>query len=728
MIESLDEKKCSGCDICFPEPSLSRRHLMCTLRGSELLVRDLGSKNGTYLGSQRLEQAHLRSGVRLRAGNCFLRLEDEPNAADVGTGDSRKATVAMDEVGRSPAEDELPPEPVMLEVKPTDAAPSPSPDDLEGRVPDAEGFEEEEEPTPVEETVLQASASEEDDAARLIVKGDRWYVQDPATGIEVEIVPVQGEPGGPAAVEAGLPEVLPQAEPQQAAGLPALRQPGTDLAPIQATAVSAVPREGRLAGLWADPKKRWILIVVPVAAVVVIALAVALASVYLMPKPMPPPISRTAYRRAIAKAIKEYEQGDRETALATLVKLMKQPMRTKPRLAELFRDAVKADIAVTKDFAKSWDPAEDLWEEVKKYSRSPEPLRKIAADRLTWIQLEANNMASLNEAKRHLEEGDYKECLRFAANVTDASIFHKEAAPIVREAQDALLKKILSRAASAERARKWTDAIKHLREALEHDDSKEGEIKPKIAAFEKYERHRTSLEKARQLARSGRHADALRELKAIDAQSPYAREVENVRTQCQMRGAVQSAQDSYNAGNAQQALQLLSDAGLRSSGVYSKIHRVLEARKNAWKAMKENRFHDAESAWKSITTAESNKNNHYLQEAQRELNLLPARKRETAQQLAREANRAMDSREFRSAYEKFSEALLLDPKNSDAVEGLAKLKKAATMDYNLALNFRRSNRKKALQLLEDVMARLAPTDNLYTQAEREARRIREKGR
>jgi pSer/pThr/pTyr-binding forkhead associated (FHA) protein len=70
-----------GCEIRLPDPSVSHRHASIRQRGSDYVVVDEGSTNGTFVGPVRLSpQAPrlVRSGELLRVGRIWLELTIEP--------------------------------------------------------------------------------------------------------------------------------------------------------------------------------------------------------------------------------------------------------------------------------------------------------------------------------------------------------------------------------------------------------------------------------------------------------------------------------------------------------------------------------------------------------------------------------------------------------------------------------------------------------------------------
>lgn len=58
------------------EPSVSSHHCEVFLRGSEIVVKDLNSTNGTFIGGQRITEGPLKPGQVLRLGSVEVRLED----------------------------------------------------------------------------------------------------------------------------------------------------------------------------------------------------------------------------------------------------------------------------------------------------------------------------------------------------------------------------------------------------------------------------------------------------------------------------------------------------------------------------------------------------------------------------------------------------------------------------------------------------------------------------
>lgn len=69
----------SGADIELPDPEVSRRHATLECYGDTFVLRDEGSRNGTFMGTQRVDSARIedQSEFRLGSTRCLLIVTDE---------------------------------------------------------------------------------------------------------------------------------------------------------------------------------------------------------------------------------------------------------------------------------------------------------------------------------------------------------------------------------------------------------------------------------------------------------------------------------------------------------------------------------------------------------------------------------------------------------------------------------------------------------------------------
>lgn len=64
-----------ACHVRLTDRSISRRHVSVEIEGSRLRLLDLGSRNGTFVGTCEVKEVFLRSGAEVALGKTVLRLE-----------------------------------------------------------------------------------------------------------------------------------------------------------------------------------------------------------------------------------------------------------------------------------------------------------------------------------------------------------------------------------------------------------------------------------------------------------------------------------------------------------------------------------------------------------------------------------------------------------------------------------------------------------------------------
>jgi predicted component of type VI protein secretion system len=63
------------------EPSVSSHHCEVLLRGSDVVVRDLNSTNGTFINGEKISETVIKPGQVLRLGQIEMRLETDATAS-----------------------------------------------------------------------------------------------------------------------------------------------------------------------------------------------------------------------------------------------------------------------------------------------------------------------------------------------------------------------------------------------------------------------------------------------------------------------------------------------------------------------------------------------------------------------------------------------------------------------------------------------------------------------
>ena len=66
IMDRVEIGRALECDISILEPSLSRKHAELELVGDDLVLRDLGSVNGTYVNGEKIDEVKLKDGDRMQ--------------------------------------------------------------------------------------------------------------------------------------------------------------------------------------------------------------------------------------------------------------------------------------------------------------------------------------------------------------------------------------------------------------------------------------------------------------------------------------------------------------------------------------------------------------------------------------------------------------------------------------------------------------------------------------
>ena len=63
------------CDLCIPLEHVSRRHCQLNQNEDNLKIRDLGSRNGTFLNGKRIDEATVKAGDYIKIGPLTFQIQ-----------------------------------------------------------------------------------------------------------------------------------------------------------------------------------------------------------------------------------------------------------------------------------------------------------------------------------------------------------------------------------------------------------------------------------------------------------------------------------------------------------------------------------------------------------------------------------------------------------------------------------------------------------------------------
>ncbi len=71
------------CHLRIPTGDVSRQHCALLFRGDSIVVKDLGSSNGTYVNSTRIAETELKAGDKLRVGPVTFIVQIDGRPAEI---------------------------------------------------------------------------------------------------------------------------------------------------------------------------------------------------------------------------------------------------------------------------------------------------------------------------------------------------------------------------------------------------------------------------------------------------------------------------------------------------------------------------------------------------------------------------------------------------------------------------------------------------------------------
>ncbi len=91
------------CGLRIPTRDVSRQHCALHIQGNSLIVKDLGSSNGTYVNGRRVAETKLRAGDRLQVGPVVFVVQVDGKPAKITPADAQPTAPARKAAGPAKA-------------------------------------------------------------------------------------------------------------------------------------------------------------------------------------------------------------------------------------------------------------------------------------------------------------------------------------------------------------------------------------------------------------------------------------------------------------------------------------------------------------------------------------------------------------------------------------------------------------------------------------------------
>src|SRR5262249_24885448 len=90
LISTVEGGADPACQLSLQDPAASRKHVSVSLAGGSIVVRDLGSRNGTFLGGTRLKEAEVSVGAVLTVGKSSIVIQPRWHVREVAPSAKRE--------------------------------------------------------------------------------------------------------------------------------------------------------------------------------------------------------------------------------------------------------------------------------------------------------------------------------------------------------------------------------------------------------------------------------------------------------------------------------------------------------------------------------------------------------------------------------------------------------------------------------------------------------------
>src|SRR5262249_21349924 len=90
LVDSVEVGSDPTTDLILHDPAGARRHLVFTRAGGRVVVKDAGSRNGTFIGGTRVVEAEVPVGAVLVVGNSAISVQPRWYQREIAPSESRR--------------------------------------------------------------------------------------------------------------------------------------------------------------------------------------------------------------------------------------------------------------------------------------------------------------------------------------------------------------------------------------------------------------------------------------------------------------------------------------------------------------------------------------------------------------------------------------------------------------------------------------------------------------
>lgn len=628
------------CDLTLDSKRVSRHHLVCKVTSDAVTVKDLGSRNGMQVGGVTVKSASLKDSDVLSVGDVemIFRVEPASQAWTSGAGPS-----AVPGRGAERA--------AMIVPQPGGALIQPTVEDEEATPPDG---------SVVPQSLDQGAHP------RLLERDGRWFVLDPASGKEVEIVP---------ALQAGV-------------GARRMSLLGT--------------KKGRLmlGGL---------------AAVVVVLLAI-----WVVKEPVTRPrggtggqVSRGMHDDLLEGALDALDRGDiaaakgaAAQASAGVPESNREPSKIVGELADVWEPW-------RKDFFKHWVKVDGALKDLY-YSFPSVKAREFVRKHREEIHKELGYSQLSQEARQAADDGDYEGAMQKLQGIPVGSPVRQRDAVLFEEVGDALLAYLTDQRDSAAARQDWDVARGSAQKLADYFPGQKERAEQDIRSYAEHMVNARRISDAKTAMAEARFDDANEQLRGVPEGSPYYGEAVRLLERSKEGAQFEAAFNLYTVGKGSEALDKLATQDTQAArSLARQIELVVGSYDVARQAEQEMRLLEAERSWLDLANAETDGDNYYRKEALRELTHMKERRKEYALQLVAKGNSLLDAESFEGARESYEQAKSMDPDGAAGDDELKQMVEKGRNDYRHGLNMVDNDPQGALVRFTRACRLLTPDDKYY---------------